>query len=140
MLDDPSLLIERERAADYKKSLESKRDETEEDEADDKTGGDSDSNEDDAGGHGNDEDGGGGPRLVEKKEFYGTVDLNPVKAKLDFATIVDEVLEHFTAQAGVDVTILVEIRAETDAGFDESLQRTVKENCNVLKFGNAEFE
>ena len=24
--------------------------------------------------------------------------------------------------------------------FDETLQRTVKENCNTLRFGNADFE
>ncbi len=33
-----------------------------------------------------------------------------------------------------------EIRAESATGFDGSLQRTVKENCNVLHFKNAEFE
>ncbi len=74
------------------------------------------------------------------KQFYGTISLDPVKAKMDFATIMDEVVQQFTAKLGVDVTISVEIEAKSNAGFDEGLQRTVKENCNVLRFSNAEFE
>lgn len=74
-----------------------------------------------------------------KKQFYGTISLDPVKAKMDFATIMDEVVQQFTAKLGVDVTISVEIEAKSNAGFDEGLQRAVKENCNVLRFSNAEF-
>ncbi|MCW8959973.1 MAG: hypothetical protein OQK29_00335, partial [Ignavibacteriaceae bacterium] len=77
---------------------------------------------------------------ANKKQFYGTISLDPVKAKMDFATIMDEVVQQFTAKLGVDVTISVEIEAKSSAGFDEGLQRTVKENCNVLRFSNAEFE
>jgi hypothetical protein len=77
---------------------------------------------------------------TNKKQFYGTISLDPVKAKMDFATIMDEVVQQFTAKLGVDVTISVEIEAKSNAGFDEGLQRTVKENCNVLRFSNVEFE
>jgi len=75
-----------------------------------------------------------------KKQFYGSIDLDPVKAKIDFATIVDEVVQQFTAKLGVEVSISVEIQAKSKDGFDEALQRTIKENCNVLRFGSAEFE
>ena len=75
-----------------------------------------------------------------KKQFYGSVNLDPVKAKIEFTTLVDEVVEQFTAKYGVDVSISVEIQAKSKDGFDESLQRTIKENCSVLKFGNTEFE
>ncbi len=75
-----------------------------------------------------------------KKHFYATVLLDPIRAKFDFAQIVDEVVEQFTAKLGVEVKITVEIQAQAKQGFDESLQRTVSENCNVLKFGAAEFE
>jgi hypothetical protein len=76
-----------------------------------------------------------------KKHFYGTINLDPVKAKMDFATIVDEVIEQFTAKFGVDVKISVEIQATSNKeGFDEAMQRAVKENCRVLRFGNSEFE
>ena len=75
-----------------------------------------------------------------KTHFYGTTALDPVKAKMDFATIVDEVVQQFTAQLGVEVTISVEIEAKKKDGFDESLQRTIKENCNVLRFSASEFD
>tara|TARA_R110001583_G_scaffold66746_3_gene191495 strand:+ start:22519 stop:25350 length:2832 start_codon:yes stop_codon:yes gene_type:complete len=75
-----------------------------------------------------------------KNHFYGSISLDPVKAKMDFATIVDEVVQQFTSKLGVDVEISIEIQAKSKVGFDESLQRTIKENCNVLKFSTAEFE
>lgn len=80
------------------------------------------------------------PQTAPKKQFYGNINLDPVKAKMEFATIVDEVVQQFTAKLGVDVTISVEVQAKNSKGFDEALQRTIKENCNVLKFGSAEFE
>jgi hypothetical protein len=80
------------------------------------------------------------PISAAKTQFYGTIELDPVKAKLEFATIVDEVVQQFTSRLGIDVSISVEIRARSGEGFDEALQRTIKENCNVLKFGSAEFE
>jgi len=75
-----------------------------------------------------------------KKQFYGNIELDPLKAKMDFATIVDEVVQQFTAKLGVEVSISVEIQAKSKDGFDEALQRTIKENCNVLRFSNSEFE
>jgi uncharacterized protein len=75
-----------------------------------------------------------------KTQFYGTISLDPVKAKMDFATIMDEVVQHFTSKFGVNVKINIEIQANSKDGFDQSLQRTIKENCNVLKFSSAEFE
>jgi hypothetical protein len=75
-----------------------------------------------------------------KHQFYGTVDINPIKAKIDFATIMDEVVQQFTARVGVEVEISVEIRAKSKEGFDESVQRTIRENCHVLKFNNSEFD
>ncbi|MGF1869690.1 ATP-binding protein [Photobacterium indicum] len=75
-----------------------------------------------------------------KKQFYSTIKLDPVRAKMDFATIVDEIVEQFTAKLGVEVSISVEIEAKSPAGFDEAIQRTIKENCNTLKFDSVEFE
>jgi predicted AAA+ superfamily ATPase len=80
------------------------------------------------------------PQAATKKQFYGTISLDPVKAKMDFATIMDEVVQQFTTKLGVNVTISVEIEASSQDGFNESMQRTVKENCNVLRFRSAEFE
>lgn len=73
-------------------------------------------------------------------QFYGSISLDPVRAKMDFATLMDEVIQQFTSKLGVDVTISIEVQAKAKAGFDEQLQRTIKENCSVLKFSSAEFE
>ena len=82
----------------------------------------------------------GSPATPVKRHFYGKIDLDPIMAKMQFATLVDEVVLQFTARAGVQVTIAIEIQAASPTGFDEKLQRDVKENCNVLHFQNAEFE
>ena len=72
--------------------------------------------------------------------FFGLVNLDATTATMDFSTIVNEVIQHFAAQSGVDVTVTVEIEARTRDGFEAGLQRTIKENCGVLKFRSADFE
>lgn len=85
--------------------------------------------------------GNGKPQTAPKRSFYGTVELDPIKAKMDFMEVMNEVVDQFSSKLGVEVEIAVEIRAKTSSsGFDESLQRTIKENCNSLKFGSSEFE
>ncbi|EOW9563675.1 MULTISPECIES: hypothetical protein [Enterobacteriaceae] len=59
---------------------------------------------------------------------------------MDFANIMDEVVQNFASQYGVEVEISIEINARSKKGFDANLQRAIKENCGMLKFGNAEFE
>lgn len=71
--------------------------------------------------------------------FYGTAELDPVSATMDFSTIVDEIVQHFSSRMDVDVSINVEISARSEDGFDQALQRTVNENCGVLKFKTREF-
>jgi hypothetical protein len=75
-----------------------------------------------------------------RRSFYANAEIDPVKAKIDFAQIVDEVLLQLTERQDVKVTIGIEIRAEAEKGFDDHLQRVMKENCKVLRFKNAEFE
>ncbi|WP_237067886.1 ATP-binding protein [Microbulbifer guangxiensis] len=145
-LDDSSLLIDREAAAAYAERIRQAAQPTPEPAQPAETGGaaapvstgGSDTTHPKTPG----ETGkpGTAPTGAVKKHFYGTIALDPVKAKLDFATIIDEVVQQFTAKLGVDVKISVEIEAKSRDGFDEALQRTVRENCNVLRFSNAEFE
>ena len=84
--------------------------------------------------------GDGAPPQSAKKQFYGSIELDAIQAKKQFADLVDEVVLQFTSRPGVQVKIAIEIQAEAITGFDDSLQRAVKENCNVLRFKNAEFE
>lgn len=46
----------------------------------------------------------------------------------------------FTSRPGVKVTISLEIQAESATGFDDGLQRAVRENSRTLRFKHAEFE
>ena len=80
------------------------------------------------------------PQQPPKRQFYGGIELDPFQAKKQFADLVEEVVLQFTAKPGVKVRIAIEIQAETETGFDDNLQRAVKENCKVLKFKSAEFE
>lgn len=80
------------------------------------------------------------PSSQPKRHFYGVVSLDPIKAKMDFATIVDEIIQNFNLKSDVKVKISVDIQAESTNGFDENLQRTIRENCSVLRFNNAEFD
>jgi uncharacterized protein len=77
---------------------------------------------------------------TKKTVFYGTAELDPIKAKLQFSDVAEEVLMLFTQKPGVKVRISIEITAEAPAGFDDGVQRSVRENCNQLKFKNHSFE
>ena len=81
-----------------------------------------------------------GGAVSTKKQFYATIDLDPIQAKRQFADVVDEVVQQFTLRPGVKVRLAIEIQAESPTGFDDGVQRAVRENCNVLKFKSAEFE
>ena len=75
-----------------------------------------------------------------KKQFYGKIELDPIQAKKQFADLVDEVVQQFTIRPGIKVKITIDIQANSATGFDDGLQRAVKENCKVLRFKNTEFE
>ena len=75
-----------------------------------------------------------------KTRFYGCVEVDPITAKMAFSQIVDEVVAQFTSRPSATVTIKIEINAADKKGFDENLQRAVRENSALLKFEPAEFE
>ena len=147
LIDDNALLIEREAAVAYKESLKPPPKPEPDSRIDDGTGG-----TDGTGGG----DGTGPqppidptpppppppPPTKVKKRFYGTIALDPNTAKMGFADVVDEVLQQFVSRNDVRVNISFEIEATSTAGegFDENLQRSVRENCNMLKFDSVGFE
>jgi predicted AAA+ superfamily ATPase len=79
-------------------------------------------------------------RRNQKTRFFGVVELDPVTAKRDFATVVDEVLLHFTTVAGAKVRLRVDLEVEAAAPFSDAVMRTVSENARSLRFKGAEFE
>lgn len=80
------------------------------------------------------------PVQIVKRRFYGKVNLQSTTAKMDFAKIYDEVLNHFTLKHDGSVTISIEIEATSSSGFDEVFQRIIRENGGQLKFSTTEFE
>lgn len=72
--------------------------------------------------------------------FHASVELQPVKAALQFQDIMKEVVQHFSSDAKADVRITIDLSATKGTGFDPDVQRTVGENCNTLKFREWGFE
>ncbi|MBN1931790.1 MAG: ATP-binding protein [Desulfobacterales bacterium] len=85
-----------------------------------------------------------GPTVAPPKKmfrrFHGSVKLDPIKASLDFSTITQEVIQHFSSILGTEVNISLEIEAVSNNGFEDSIRRTVQENSRTLGFNHAEFE
>ena len=143
-LDESALLIERDAALTYSEAIQAKeaaeKKEREGQESSTDSGHSENKNtKNESAGNQNEAKDSSKNKTI-KTQFYGTVALDPIKAKMDFATIMDEIVQQFTTNYGIDVKISVEIEAKNAKGFDDNLQRTIKENCNVLKFGSSEFE
>ena len=68
------------------------------------------------------------------------MELDPVKASLQFSSIVNEVVELFTAAPGSRVRIKVDIDVLSNSGFDDITVRAAKENTKTLKFDSSDFE
>lgn len=82
------------------------------------------------------------PRAQICHRFFGTLELDPVKARTQFAEFVDEILIHLITSSGIKVRLSIDLEAQTSApsGFDENLQRTLRENSNALGLKPPDFE
>ncbi len=74
------------------------------------------------------------------RRFYGTVEIDPLRAGRDVGQIAEAVIQHLAGQVGARVKVTLEIEAELPDGAPDSLVRTVTENARTLRFRNAEFE
>ncbi len=64
--------------------------------------------------------------------YFGTAELDPIRASLEFTKIVSELVEAFSTRPGSQVRLKVDIEARDPQGFDEVTVRTVRENGKVL--------
>ena len=69
-------------------------------------------------------------------QFYAQFNLDPVRCIKQLADIAD----HVSSQLGTEVELVLEVRAKSQDGFDESTRRTVSENANSLEAESSEFE
>ena len=83
---------------------------------------------------------GGTPPQAAPKRFYGTVNLDPIRAGRDAQQVIEEVVQHLTGLPGADVKITMDIEANVSDGVPEDVVRTVTENCRTLQFTTQEFE
>ena len=127
ILDDQSLLMSKETAQKYREKIKSDitQDEPE------TTPSDEDSSSSQLTGT---------EKSSVNKQFYGVIKLDPLTAKLKFSEVVDEVIQQFTSRLDAEVTISVDIQANSKKGFEDDIQRSIKENCNVLDFSSFDFE
>lgn len=72
--------------------------------------------------------------------YFGTADLDSVKASLQFSKLVSELVELFTANPGTRVRIRVDIEAEDARGFGEGTVRAAKENGKALGMKTSDFD
>jgi hypothetical protein len=72
--------------------------------------------------------------------FFGSTDIDPLRAGRDVGRIAEEVLQHLTTTAGANVHVSLEIQADVPEGISDNLQRVLDENCRVLKFRAHGFE
>lgn len=83
---------------------------------------------------------GSSPPAPQKKRFYGTIELDPIRMGRDMGKVNDEIVAHLTAVPGATVRVSLEIEVTLPDGASDSLVRTVTENARTLKFGQYGFE
>ncbi len=72
--------------------------------------------------------------------FVASATLNPLRIGRDAGRIAEEVIQHLSALPGSDASVIVEIQIKVEDGIDESVVRTVSENCRTLGFKSHGFE
>ena len=79
---------------------------------------------------------GGGRRSAaapKHTRFYARKELDPVRAVRDLDEILTEVTDHLKS-AGGELTLTLEINAQSEDGFDDRTRRVVTENASQLGF------
>ena len=79
-------------------------------------------------------------QLTRPRRFYGEVEVSALRAATEVDRLVKEVIQHLTSLDSSSVRLILQIEAEAPTGVPENIQRTVSENCRVLKFKQQEFE
>ena len=74
------------------------------------------------------------------KRFYGTVNLDPIRAGRDAQQVIAEIVQHLTGLPGATVEVTMEIQAKVSDGVPEDIVRIVTENCQTLRFTSQGFE
>ena len=74
------------------------------------------------------------------KRFYGSINLDSIRASRDAQQVIEEVVQHLTSLPNATVSVTMEIQAVTSDGFPKDTVDTVEANCQTLRFTSQEFE
>lgn len=74
------------------------------------------------------------------RRFFGTVELDPIRAGAEAGRIVQEILVHLANLPGAQVQVTLDIQATTSDGIPDNVVRIVTENAKTLKFKTHSFE
>ena len=77
---------------------------------------------------------------AQPTRYFGTAELDPVKASLEFSKLVSELIELFSTDPRTAVRIRVDIEAEDARGFSETVVRAARENGKQLGMKNSDFD
>ena len=77
-----------------------------------------------------------GPESGNPTQFYAQFSLDPVRCIKQLGEIAD----HVSSRLGDKVELVLEVRATSEDGFDDSTRRTVSENSRSLGAASSEFE
>ena len=80
------------------------------------------------------------PQGRDPKRFYGSINLDPIRASRDAQQVIEEVVQHLTSLPNATVEITMEIQANTSDGFPKNTVDTVEANCRTLGFEPHDFE
>ena len=80
------------------------------------------------------------PQGTNPKRFYGSINLDSIRALRDAQQVIEEVVQHLTSLPNATVSVTMEIQAVTSEGFSKDTVDTVKANCQTLKFTSQGFE
>ena len=80
------------------------------------------------------------PQGRDPKRFYGSINLDPIRASRDAQQVIQEVVQHLTSLPNATVEVTMDIQATVSDGFPKDIVDTVKANCQTLKFTSQGFE
>ena len=76
----------------------------------------------------------------KKKRFFASSKLDPLRFTSQAGQIGENIVAHLQAHKDANVTITIDIQADSDEGFNDELVRTVSENSNALNVDQHGFE
>jgi uncharacterized protein len=74
------------------------------------------------------------------KSFYGSVEVNPITAKMRLMQLVEEIISNLAVDPQAELRITVEINADFPNGATDQIKRAVSENAKSLGFKTSTWE